>query len=47
MICGMAVGICNIMTLLEGEGYWIETTKEEMVELLRKLEAIQKESQAE
>jgi hypothetical protein len=46
MLCGYAIGICNLTCLLESKPFWANsTTKEEMVELLRKLEAIQKEAQ--
>lgn len=44
MICGMAIGKCNIMSqIINDKGFWIDATLEEMQELIRKLEQIQKE----
>jgi hypothetical protein len=43
-ICGLAIGKCNILSQMAGDGYWVDATKEEMQELLRKLEQIQKEA---
>ena len=45
MICGVAIGLCNLRTQMTGEKYWIDnTTLEEMQELLRKLTEIQTEA---
>jgi hypothetical protein len=46
-ICGIAIAKCNIISLMVTDGYWVKATKEEMEELLRKLEQIQKEAIAE
>jgi hypothetical protein len=44
MICGVAIGLCNLKSGLTGEKYWVKATQDEMQELLRKLEAIQTEN---
>lgn len=43
MICGMAIGKCNIMSQVvsNSKGFWADATFEEMQELIRKLEQIQ------
>jgi hypothetical protein len=43
MLCGYAIGICNLTCLLESKPFWANATKEEMIELIQKLEKIQTE----
>jgi len=44
-ICGLAIAKCNVLSQMVGnDGFWVNSTLEEMQELLRKLEAIQKEA---
>jgi len=43
-ICGLAIGKCNLVTQFAGEGFWVDATREEMQDLLKKLEQIQKEA---
>jgi hypothetical protein len=46
MICGVAIGKCNIISqVITDKIFWIEdTTLEEMWELIRKLEQIENET---
>jgi hypothetical protein len=43
-VCGLAIMKCNMLSLMVTDGYWVDATKGEMEELLRKLEQIQKEA---
>jgi hypothetical protein len=46
-IIGIAIGKLNILSQMVADGYWVDATQEEMEELLRKLEQIEKEANLE